>query len=151
MGTITRRNGSTAISLQGPVAVMHPDDVGRPVVSASQREFESAGAVYEEEPANLIKVILATDEFVMFEAFRKKGSVDVAHIHTDHYSIVYLKKGRIRLRLGSEVHLMEEGDTCYHAQGMLHQHKALEDSIRIETKVFPGGGAVEKWNKLMGL
>lgn len=151
MNTIRRRNGTTAIDLKTPVAVMHPDDVGRAVVPASTREFRRAGAVYENPPANLVKVILATNDFVMFEAFRAKGSVDVAHIHADHYSVVYLKKGRIRLRLGSEIHILEEGDTCYHAQGMLHQHEALEDSIRIETKVYIGGNAVEKWNKLMGL
>ncbi len=148
----TRRNGSKAIDIVGPVAYMHADDVGKAHVPASKRPFlAGVQASYEAESANDVKVIMATDDFIMFEAFRAKGSIDVAHIHADHYAIVYLKKGRIKLRLGNQYHIVEEGDTCYHAVGMLHQHEALEDSIRIETKVYPKGGAIQAWNKLLNL
>ena len=30
---------------------------------------------------------------------------------------------------------------------IVHQHKALEDTVRIEIKTFPGGGAIAAWNK----
>jgi quercetin dioxygenase-like cupin family protein len=151
MTTLTRRDGSTQIAAHGPVACMYPEDVGQIVVHGSKREFfKDVAATYEHSAVNSMKVLLATDDFVMFEAFRAKGSIDVAHIHTDHYATVFLKKGRIRMRIGRDTFVMEEGDSCYHARGMLHQHEALEDCIRIETKVYPEGSAVENWNKLIG-
>jgi hypothetical protein len=34
---------------------------------------------------------------------------------------------------------------------VVHQHEALENSVRIETKIFPNGGAVAAWNELVGI
>ena len=36
-------------------------------------------------------------------------------------------------------------------KGIVHKHEAIEDSVRIETKIFPNGGAIAAWNKLVGL
>ena len=152
MTTLTRRNGTTEIPSLAPVAYMHPDDVGQVVVPGSKREyFKDVISEYEDTAVNSLKVLLATDELVMFEAYRAKGSIDPAHIHADHYATVFLRKGRIRMRIGAQTFVMEEGDSCYHAQGMLHQHEALEDCVRVETKFYPAGNAVEAWNKLMGM
>lgn len=152
MARLTRRDGSPAIPELGNVAYMYPQDVGKLVVHGAQRElFPDVVSIYEDEPVNSLKVLMATDDLIMFEAFRAKGSVDVAHVHADHYAIVYLKQGRVRMRIGHETFVMEAGDTCYHPRGMLHQHEALEDCIRVETKVYPAGGAVAGWNRLMGI
>lgn len=37
-------------------------------------------------------------------------------------------------RVGAEVFVVEEGDTCFHPRGVLHQNEALEDSVHIEAK-----------------
>ena len=35
--------------------------------------------------------------------------------------------------------------------GFVHQHKAMEDSVRIETKICPDGRAIASWDSLVGL
>ena len=55
------------------------------------------------------------------------------------------------MKIGSENFTVEQGDTYFHPLGVVHQHEALEDSVRIETKVFPNGNAIASWNKLVGM
>ena len=93
---------------------------------------------------------MATDTIVTFESFRPKGAIDTAHQHPDHHSVVYQKQGRVRMRIGEATFIVEPGDSYLHPMGVVHQHEALEDSVRIETKIFPGGGAIAAWNKLVG-
>ena len=68
-----------------------------------------------------------------------------------HHSIAYQKQGRVKMKIGSEIFSIEEGDTYFHPLGIIHQHEAIEDSLRIETKIFPNGGAIASWNSLVGL
>ena len=86
-----------------------------------------------------------------YHDFIKKGAIDVAHSHPDHHSVAYQKQGRVKMQIGKETFTVEEGDTYFHPMGIVHQHEALEDSVRIETKIFPNGGAVAAWNKLVGI
>ena len=134
------------------VAFMHPDDLGALVVPASQRASEPLVPDYshDETGVDYVKVLMATDHLIMFEAFRPKGAIDTIHRHPDHESIAYQKSGRVRMRIGDEEFLVEAGDTYRHPLGVRHQHEALEDSVRIETKFFPEGGAIEAWNRLVG-
>ena len=136
----------------GPVCYMHPDDIGKLHVPGSMRAGETIRPDYAQaqDGVDTLKVLMVTDHMVVFESFRSKGSIDTAHLHPDHHSTVYQKKGRVRMRIGSEVFIVEEGDTYYHPMGMVHQHEALEDSVRIEIKTYPGGGAVASWNRLVG-
>jgi len=121
----------------GPVCYMHPDDIGKLHVPGSTRAGETIRPDYAmaQDGVDTLKVLMVTDNMVMFESFRSKGAIDTAHLHPDHHSTVYQKKGRVRMRIGKEV---------------FHQHEALEDSVRIEIKTYPGGGAVASWNKLVG-
>lgn len=146
-----RRDGSTAVKVEGPVAYMHPDDVGKWHVSGSTRNPASVVPNYAtgQDGVDTLKVLFASDSMVMFESFRQKGMRDTAHIHPDHDALVYQKKGRVLMRVGPEVFVVEEGDTYLHPRGALHQHEALEDSIRIETKFYPQGGAIKAWNELV--
>jgi quercetin dioxygenase-like cupin family protein len=64
--------------------------------------------------------------------------------------VVYQKQGRVRMRIGDKSFIVEAGDTYIHPMGVVHQHEALEDSVRIETKIYPKGGAVASWNRLVG-
>jgi quercetin dioxygenase-like cupin family protein len=131
---------------------MHPDDIGKLHVQGSMRAGETIRPDYAQaqDGVDTLKVLMVTDNMVMFESFRSKGAIDTAHLHPDHHSTVYQKKGRVRMRIGREVFIVEEGDTYYHPMGMVHQHEALEDSVRIEIKTYPNGGAVASWNRLVG-
>ena len=136
----------------GPICYMHADDIGKLHVPGSMRAGETIRPDYAQaqDGVDTLKVLMVTDNMVMFESFRSKGAIDTAHLHPDHHSTVYQKKGRVRMRIGKEVFIIEEGDSYYHPMGMVHQHEALEDSVRIEIKTYPNGGAVASWNKLVG-
>lgn len=136
----------------GPVAFMHADDIGKLVVPASKRRGKRLKPNYatHEDGVDTVKVLMATDTMIAFEAFRPKGAVDTAHQHPDHHSMVYQKQGRTRMRIGDETFIVEAGDSYFHPMGVVHQHEALEDSVRIETKIYPRGGAIKSWNRLVG-
>ncbi len=149
-----RKSKRTAIvsTVAGPVAFMHPDDIGKLVVPASKRRGTRLKPNYatQEDGVDTVKVLMATDTMIAFEAFRPKGAIDTAHQHPDHHSMVYQKQGRTRMRIGDETFVVEAGDSYFHPMGVVHQHEALEDSIRIETKIYPKGGAIMSWNRLVG-
>ena len=136
----------------GAVSFMHPEDIGALVVPGSRRRGRRLQPNYavHEDGVDTVKVLMATDTIIMFESFRPKGAIDTAHQHPDHHSVVYQKQGRTRMRIGAETFIVEAGDSYIHPIGVVHQHEALEDTIRIETKIFPRGGAIAAWNKLVG-
>ncbi len=139
-------------ALRGPIAFMHPEDIGKLVVPGSKRRGRKLQPNYatQEDGVDTVKVLMATDTFVTFESFRPRGAIDTAHQHPDHHSVVYQKQGRVRMRIGDATFIVKAGDSYLHPMGVVHQHEALEDSVRIETKIYPGGGAVAAWNKLVG-
>jgi quercetin dioxygenase-like cupin family protein len=139
-------------SVKGPVAFMHRDDIGKLVARGSKRARRRLKPNYavREDGVDTVKVLMATDTVISFEAFRPKGAVDTAHQHPDHHSVVYQKQGRVRMRIDDKSFIVEAGDTYIHPMGVVHQHEALEDSVRIETKIYPNGGAVASWNRLVG-
>lgn len=152
--TTSRLQGRLAVvtAVKGPVAFMHGDDVGRLVARGSKRAGRKLKPNYaiREDGVDTVKVLMATDTLISFEAFRPKGAVDTAHQHPDHHSVVYQKQGRVRMRIGDKTFVVEAGDTYIHPMGVVHQHEALEDSVRVETKIYPKGGAVASWNRLVG-
>lgn len=143
---------SVVSAVAGPVAFMHPDDIGKLFVPGSKRTGAQLQPNYstQEDGVDSVKVLMATDMIITFESFRPKGAIDTAHQHADHHSVVYQKQGRTRMRIGDETFIVEAGDSYFHPLGIVHQHEALEDTIRIETKIYPDGGAVAAWNKLVG-
>lgn len=143
---------SVVSAVAGPVAFMHPDDIGKLFVPGSKRAGTQLQPNYstQEDGVDSVKVLMATDTIITFESFRPKGAIDTAHQHPDHHSVVYQKQGRTRMRIGEETFIVEAGDSYFHPLGIVHQHEALEDTIRIETKIYPHGGAVAAWNKLVG-
>ncbi len=152
--TRARKSKRTEIvsAVTGPVAFMHADDVGKLVVPASKRRGKKLKPNYatHEDGVDTVKVLMATDTMIAFEAFRPKGAVDTAHQHPDQHSMVYQTQGRTRMRIGDESFVVEAGDSYFHPMGVVHQHEALEDSVRIETKIYPKGGAIKSWNRLVG-
>jgi quercetin dioxygenase-like cupin family protein len=147
-----RLRPTAAIPLTGPVPFMHADDVGKLYVPGSQRAGMRLRPNYaqQEDGVDTVKVLLLSDHTLMFEAFRPKGASDRAHMHPDHESLCYQKQGRVRMRIGDDWFTVEAGDAYMHPIGVIHQHEALEDSVRIEIKTFPRGGAVAAWKALVG-
>ena len=139
-------------AVKGPVAYMHGADVGKLVARGSKRVGCRLTPNYAtlEDGVDTVKVLMATDSVISFEAFRPKGAIDTRHQHPDHHSVVYQKQGRVKMRIGEKTYIVEAGDSYIHPMGVVHQHEALEDSVRIETKVYPGGGAIASWNALVG-
>jgi len=144
-----------------PVAFMDMLDVGKVHVPGSKREGRKVIAAYSEadgvdpgtvdtDGVDTVKVIMATDMFIMFEAARPKGALDTAHVHPDHHAVAYQKQGRVRMMIGKDWYTIEAGDSYLHPLGVVHQHEPIEDSIRIELKIYPNGGAIAAWNKLVG-
>jgi mannose-6-phosphate isomerase-like protein (cupin superfamily) len=152
--TQSRKQNRLAVvtAVKGPVAFMHGDDIGQLVARGSRRAGRKLKPNYavREDGVDTVKVLMATDTVISFEAFRPKGAVDTAHQHPDHHSVIYQKQGRVRMRIGGKSFVVEAGDTYFHPMGVVHQHEALEDSVRIETKIYPRGGAVASWNRLVG-
>ena len=134
------------------VAFMHPDDWDQLFVPSSTRESMPLVPNYSlnEDGVDSVKVLMATPNLIVFEAFRPKGAVDRMHMHVDHHSVAYQKMGRVRMMIDSETYIVEAGDTYRHPMGVKHQHEALQDAIRIEFKFYPAGNAVESWNALVG-
>ena len=143
---------SEPVSINAAVAFMHPDDIERLFVPSSQREPVTIVPEYsrDEDGVDTVKVLMATSHLIVFEASRPKGAVDTMHVHPDHESIGYQKKGRVRMIIGKETSIVEEGDSYRHPLGVRHQHEVLEDSVRIEVKHYPDGNAIESWNALVG-
>ena len=140
-------------SVKAPVAFMMPGDIGKLVVRSSAISGYlpiTPSYATDEVGVDSIKVLMATDQLITFESFRPKGAIDAAHSHPDHHSVVYQKQGRVQMKIGLESFIVEQGDMYFHPLGVVHQHEALEDSVRIETKFFPDGNAIASWNKLVG-
>ena len=134
------------------IAFIHPEDCDQLFVPSSTRESRPLVPNYSlnEDGVDSVKVLMATPNLIVFEAFRPKGAVDRMHMHVDHHSVAYQKMGRVRMMIDSETYIVEAGDTYRHPIGVKHQHEALQDSIRIEFKFYPDGNAVESWNALVG-
>ena len=131
-----------------------PEDIGKPVVHSSKISgYLSITPSYatDEIDVDNVKVLMATDNLISFESFRSKGAIDAAHSHPNHHSVAYQKQGRVKMQIGTLTFTVEEGDTYFHPMGVVRQHEALENSVRIETKIFPNGGAVAAWNELVGI
>ena len=143
---------SEPVSINAAVAFMHPDDIEKVFVPSSKREPVTIVPEYsrDQDGVDTVKVLMATSHLIVFEASRSKGAVDRMHVHPDHHSIAYQKTGRVRMTIGDETSIVEEGDSYQHPLGVRHQHAVLEDSVRIEVKYYPEGNAVEAWNALVG-
>ena len=142
------------MTMPGPlgnfVAFMDSTDIGQLFVPSSKREMRQLVPDYsqDEDGVDRVKVLMATPNLIVFEAFRPAGEIDRMHMHKDHHSIAYQKEGRVLMTIGSDTFEVAAGDTYHHPMGVKHQHKPLEDSVRIEIKYYPEGNAIESWNRL---
>jgi quercetin dioxygenase-like cupin family protein len=80
-----------------------------------------------------VKPLIKGDEMTFLEIHYAPGVGAPLHAHT-HESIVYVVKGKVRSKVGSEEYVLGPGDVCRHPQGVLHGLEAIEESVVVEIK-----------------
>jgi quercetin dioxygenase-like cupin family protein len=77
------------------------------------------------------KTLVYGEKTLMAEFRLHGGAILPLHAHP-HEQSGYLVRGRIRLTIGTEVHLVGPGDTWCIAGGVKHGAEIIEDSVAIE-------------------
>ena len=80
-----------------------------------------------------MKPLMQAREMTMMELHYPTGSGSPLHIH-QHESVCYVVKGRVRMMVAGETHILEAGDACVHPQGVPHGIEAVEDATVVEVK-----------------
>lgn len=77
------------------------------------------------------KTLVHGDKTLMVEFRLQKNASLPMHSHP-HEQAGYLAKGRIRLKIGMDVHDVSEGDSWCIPGGILHGAEIIEESVAIE-------------------
>ena len=95
------------------------------------------------------KTLVYGEKTLMVEFRLHRGAVLPLHAHP-HEQSGYLVRGRMRLTIGAEVHLVEPGDSWCIAGGTQHSAEIIEDSLAVEVfspvrkEYLPEGYRLEK-------
>jgi hypothetical protein len=75
---------SVVSAVAGPVAFMHPDDIGKLFVPGSKRTGTQLQPNYstQMDGVDSVKVLMATDTIITFESFRPKGATRLTNTPT---------------------------------------------------------------------
>jgi quercetin dioxygenase-like cupin family protein len=82
-------------------------------------------------PGVELRTLVHGEHTLMAEFRLRGGHVLPAHAHP-HEQTGYLVSGRIRLRIGSELHEVAPGDSWCVPGGVEHEAELLEDSVAVE-------------------
>ena len=61
------------------------------------------------------------------------GATSSLHAHA-HESLIYVVKGKLRITVGDESHVLGPGDACRNPTGVSHAVEALDESTFVEVK-----------------
>src|SRR5262249_24035685 len=81
----------------------------------------------------LVKPLIKGDEMTFLEIHYAPGVGAPLHAHA-HEAIVYVVKGKVRSKVGSEEFMLGPGDVWRHPRGVLHGLEAIEESVVVEIK-----------------
>jgi quercetin dioxygenase-like cupin family protein len=81
----------------------------------------------------LAKPMMKGDEMMLMEIHYAAGVGAPAHVHS-HESLTYLVRGKVKMIVGDEIHILGPGDVCRHPAGVAHGVEALEESVMVEIK-----------------
>jgi quercetin dioxygenase-like cupin family protein len=111
-----------------PMDVLFRDDrqIPREVIHAVEGVKEPEGMY--------LKVLMVTEQMLVFRAWKQKGVLDPWQQHDDHESVATLIEGKLRMWIGDKEFLCRPGDVWHHPQGVRHMSEALEDCVLIEIK-----------------
>lgn len=79
----------------------------------------------------LQKTLVYGEKTLMVEFHLDKDAILPLHSHP-HEQSGYLVRGKIRLTIGEEAHLVEPGDSWCIAGGIKHGAEIVEDSVAVE-------------------
>ena len=84
-----------------------------------------------------VRPLMVGKKILMLELFEEKGLEMPPHTHDDHESVVYLIRGRLKLRIGEQEFVAESGSVWRHPAKVEHSSLTLEESLMIEIKSPP--------------
>ena len=91
----------------------------------------------KEEGVVTVRPLMVGEKILLLELLEEKGLEVPPHAHDDHESVVYLIKGRLKLRIGEQEFVAESGSVWRHPVKVEHSSMALEESLMIEVKSPP--------------
>jgi quercetin dioxygenase-like cupin family protein len=74
-----------------------------------------------------------------------KGTGADAHAHPNE-QIIYLLEGRLRARVGDEERIVEPGDVIHVPPNVVHEVRALENSVFVSSKNLVSGKGSRGWS-----
>lgn len=80
-----------------------------------------------------VKPMLRGEDMTCMEIYYDAGVGAPVHVH-DHESVTYVVKGKVKMTVGADVHILGPGDVCRHPKGVAHGVEALEASVMLEIK-----------------
>ena len=80
-----------------------------------------------------LKPMMGGEQMVMLEIHYPPGAGAPPHTH-QHETLCYVVKGKVKVVIEGETHILEEGDACRHPQGVLHGIEGMEDATVLEIK-----------------
>ena len=81
----------------------------------------------------ILRALMTGDSMTLLEVRFGAGAVSPLHIHS-HESLIYVVKGKLRVTVGDESHILGPGDACRNPAGVSHAVEALDESTFVEVK-----------------
>lgn len=86
---------------------------------------------YETWPGVTRRALALGERILLLEISLRKGAVAPAHSHPNEQS-GYIVRGRLRIRIGDEIHELNPGDAYIIPPDVEHEAEALEDTVVVE-------------------
>ena len=110
--------------------------VRKPVVSPGEvepvaiRNVRIGGVAIQGEA--FVRPVLQTDGMQVMHLELRKGYLHPLHSHPENESTGFVVSGLLEMRIGDEVYRLGPGDTWFHPRNVLHETRALEDTVAFE-------------------
>ncbi|HEY7280073.1 MAG TPA: cupin domain-containing protein [Actinomycetota bacterium] len=79
------------------------------------------------------KAMRVGDQMLLLEIEYPPEAGAPLHVH-QHETICYVVRGKVRVTVGADEFVMEEGDACTHPQGVPHGIRGIEHAVVLEVK-----------------
>jgi len=87
--------------------------------------------VVETWPGIKRKTLALGERTLLLEVNLRAGAISKAHSH-ENEQIGYVVRGKIKIRIGEEVHYLSQGDAYIIPGNVDHETEAIEDSLVVE-------------------
>jgi quercetin dioxygenase-like cupin family protein len=109
-----------------------------PTVAASPRDAREisikdtriAGVTIQGEAS--VRPMLQTEGMQVMYLELRKGYLHPLHLHKENESTGIVISGLLEMQIGESVHRLGPNDTWFHPRGVLHETRAIEDTVAFE-------------------